>query len=306
MPIHLFPARPGGLPFRPLPAGPPRIFLELVDAIQAGGIGGGRQGGADRKAVNRRVSRRERLQRRLIQVATGDDLHVRCSPVIQDPPHLPGMVGQVTAIEPHAFDGDSLLFQTGGQRHHLARRRLRVVGVEQEDDVPGLRGSKMLKRRDFVLMGQHERVGHRAVQGNAKEHACLHGGCPGKAGQVTRSGCEEPGFRPVGATQAEIHQRFPCGHEDRPSGLGRNEGLEVEEIDQSGLDQLRLRQRGGDPHDRLLREEDGPFRHCVHIAGEAQAFQVLHERAAEAAALGQPFQFFCRDVQVFQVVQQLF
>src|SRR5207247_3709253 len=63
VPIHLFPARPGGLPFRPLPAGPPRIFLELVDAIQAGGIGGGRQGGADRKAVNRRVSRPERLQR---------------------------------------------------------------------------------------------------------------------------------------------------------------------------------------------------------------------------------------------------
>src|SRR5437870_9619105 len=39
VPIHLFPARPGRLPFRSLPTGPPRICLKLVSTVQVGGIG---------------------------------------------------------------------------------------------------------------------------------------------------------------------------------------------------------------------------------------------------------------------------
>src|SRR3989441_7117693 len=87
--------------------------------------------------------------------------------------------------------------------------------------------------------------------------------------------------------------------------LFRSQRLKMEEIDQAGLHQLRLRERSRHAQDRLVWKEDGPFWHGVHVAREAELCQGFHQRRAEATPLGDPVQLPRRKAQGFPIAQGL-
>ena len=64
-------------------------------------------------------------------------------------------------------------------------------------------------------------------------------------------------------------------------GLRRDQRLEVEHVQQRRLDDLRLQDRPGDAHERLVGEDGGPFGDRVDVEAEAQSAEVVEERALE-------------------------
>ena len=65
------------------------------------------------------------------------------------------------------------------------------------------------------------------------------------------------------AAQAEIDQQLAGRGQHHARRLGGDQRLVMQDVDQPGLDQLRLRQRRGDAQDRLVGEEHAAFRHGV-------------------------------------------
>ena len=128
----------------------------------------------------------------------------------------------------------------------------------------------MLERGNLVVMRLDERMGHRALDRDAKFKGCRQRRRTGKAGDVAGARGEHPGFGAMRPPQPEIDEGLAFGREHQPGRLGRDDRLEMHEVDQPGLDELRLRQRCDDPQDRLVRKEHGSFRQRVDIAGEPQ------------------------------------
>ena len=114
---------------------------------------------------------------------------------------------------------------------------------------------------------------HRAESGDAEALLGQHGGGAGKARDVARTGGHDAGFAAVRAAQAEIDQQLARRRKHHPRGLGGDQRLEMQDIDQPRLDQLRLGQRRGHAQDRLVGKEHRAFRHGMHVAGEAKSAQ---------------------------------
>ena len=57
----------------------------------------------------------------------------------------------------------------------------------------------------------------------------------------------------------------------------------LHQIDQSGLNKLRLWQGRGHAQYRFIGEEHRPFRHRIYVAGEAQCSQTVDESRREGA-----------------------
>src|SRR5206468_2593992 len=68
---------------------------------------------------------------------------------------------------------------------------------------------------------------------------------------------------------------------------------------------LRLGKRRRHAQDRLVREEDGALGQRVHVAGEAQARQVVDEGGVEAALAPHPRQLLGGEAQRRQVLERL-
>ena len=62
----------------------------------------------------------------------------------------------------------------------------------------------------------------------------------------------------------------------------------MENVDEPGFDQLRLRQWRRDPQDRLVGEEYGSFRHRMNVAREPQLGKMRKQHLAEAAGAREP------------------
>ena len=80
----------------------------------------------------------------------------------------------------------------------------------------------------------------------------------GETGDVACARGEEAGLGAVRAAKAEIDEKLARRRQHHARRLGGDQRLEMEEIDQPRFDELRLRQRRGDPDDRLVGEEDRP------------------------------------------------
>src|SRR5206468_12725889 len=75
--------------------------------------------------------------------------------------------------------------------------------------------------------------------------------------------------------------RLPAGRQAYAGGLGRDERLEIDQVQQRRLDDLRLEDRPGDADQRLVREDGRPFGHRVQVAGKAHGAEVVEERRIE-------------------------
>ena len=94
----------------------------------------------------------------------------------------------------------------------------------------------------------------------------------------------------LGPPQPELQHRLVAGGVADAGGLRRDEGLEVDDVEEGRLQQLALDQRPLDPHERLVAEHHGPLGHGVDVAGEAKLRQVGQEFGLEqrpAVAPGQ-------------------
>ncbi len=81
--------------------------------------------------------------------------------------------------------------------------------------------------------------------------------------------------------------------------------LQVDDVEQAALGELRLRQRRGDAQDRLVGEEHGALRHGVDVAGEPEAAQTLEQAGGESALARQPFDLGLGERQRLEEVERL-
>ncbi len=87
-----------------------------------------------------------------------------------------------------------------------------------------------------------------------------------EAGDVARARRHQPGFRAVGAAQPEIDHELAGSCEHATRRLRRHQRLEIQNVDQARFDELRLRKRRRDPHDRFIAEERDALGHRMDIA----------------------------------------
>jgi hypothetical protein len=226
-------------------------------------------------------------------------------PLIEDGAHAFRQCDKVAAVQSHGADPDALGRKTRRQRDDGPRRRLGVVGVEQQRQVLRPRMCEALERDAFAVVSLNERMSHGAEARNAELFFGHDRRAPGEAGDVAGAGRHQAGIGAMGAAQAEIDQQLArCGENDA-RGLGSDQRLEMHDIDQPGLDQLRFRQRRGDPQDRLIGEEHPALRQGVDVAGEAERGETIEQRTAETAGAGQPFDLRPRIAQLRQVIERL-
>ena len=105
--------------------------------------------------------------------------------------------------------------------------------------------------------------------------------------------------------QPEVDQRFAAGGEHLTGGFGGDDGLEMHEVYQPGLDELRLWKRRNHPQNRLVRKEHGPFRQGVDIASEPQPRQIFEQLFGKGAEPAQLSDVLCREGQVFKIAESL-
>jgi len=110
----------------------------------------------------------------------------------------------------------------------------------------------------------------------------------------------------VCTAQAEIDQQLAGRRQHHARSLGRNQRLEMHNIDQPGLNQLCLRHRRGDAHDRLVGEEHAAFRHGVDVAGEAKRRKLVEQCFVKPARAGEPVDFFGEEAKLLEKVEHLF
>ena len=146
---------------------------------------------------------------------------------------------------------------------------------------------------------------HGAVQRNAEPLAGEHRRRAGKAYEVTRARRQQAGLGAVRAPHAEIDQEFAGRGQHHARGFRRDQRLEMQDIDQPRLDELRLRQRRGHAQDRLVGEEHAALGDGVHVAGETQRGEIIDEVFAESAGAFQPGDFTVGETQGLKVIKRL-
>ncbi len=83
--------------------------------------------------------------------------------------------------------------------------------------------------------------------------------------------------------QSEVHQLLPGCREHHAGCLRRDDRLKMHQVDQPGLNQLRLRQLCDYTQHRFVGEEGSALRHRIDIPGEAQVGQAFDKGRREHA-----------------------
>ena len=79
----------------------------------------------------------------------------------------------------------------------------------------------------------------------------------------------------------------------------------MQNIDEARFNQLRLRQRRRNTQNGLVGKEYRSFRHCVHVAREAECREMIKQALVEAAASCEPVNLLCREAQSFKEIERL-
>ena len=88
-------------------------------------------------------------------------------------------------------------------------------------------------------------------------------------------------LHPVRPPEREVDELAPLRRDHVPGRLGRERRMERDLVQQDRLDQLRLGDRRGDLHDRLLRMDDAPLRHRPDLPREAHVAEILDRPLVE-------------------------
>ena len=241
----------------------------------------------------------------LVEVAAGEDDHVAQTRSVEHCARGFRVSREIAAVEPHARDPDALGLQRRIELDHPGHRRLGVVGVDQHHRPRRPRAGEILERLALAAMRLDERVRHRAEHRNAVLQAGLGGRAAVEAGQPGRPRREQRGLGAVGAAHAEVDQLAPAPREDDARGLRGDQRLQVDDVQQAALGELRLRQGRGHAKDRFVGEEHGALGHRVDVAGEAELAQARQQFVGEAPLARQPVDFAVGERERLEEVERL-
>src|SRR5258705_5925659 len=121
---------------------------------------------------------------------------------------------------------------------------------------------------------------HRSRQRNAEALARFDDGRRTKAGDVGGARRPDAGVDTVRAASAELHDASTRRRFDDARRPARDRCREHRLGDERSLDELRLRQRRGDAHDRFMREYGRSFVYRPDVAGKAERRKVVVEEGA--------------------------
>ena len=201
---------------------------------------------------------------------------------VEDLARLDAEVGEVAGVEADPDRPVPALAQAQRDRRGAAHALERVVGVDEEHAVVGLRPRPGLERLLLAVRTPSPSCG-RAFPARAAPAAGRRGRWrwPRSRRRTRRARRERPPSMPWARRRPKSITSSPRGGEHDARRLGRDQRLEVDDVEQRRLDELRLQQRAPHAHQRLVGEDDRPLGHRVHVAGEAQRGQLAQERRVE-------------------------
>ena len=80
-----------------------------------------------------------------IEIAAGENRQLVKTSSIENGAHVARMFAEVAAVDAHAVDSGAAGFQSSRQVNRLGCGSLDVIGVEEQDDIPGVRSGECSK-----------------------------------------------------------------------------------------------------------------------------------------------------------------
>ncbi len=118
-------------------------------------------------------------------------------------------------------------------------------------------------------------MGVGSFDGNSKVHAGEDvGGCRTSA-KVGGAAGAHSSVRSLGSPKAELENGIPVGGITKARGIGGDESLEIDDVEQGGFDQLALNERSTDTDDGLVGEGEFSFRECIDLELPIQVSEVI-------------------------------
>ena len=269
--------RPGRFDFGPrafITAVPARLD-ELVDAAQRRCVAGRRERRPDSEAVDAGAGREQVGDPVLVEVARADDPGLLEPAVVEHAAHLGGQAHQVARVDPHSLGHDAGL---AGRLHSGVRPGERVVRVDQERRARGMvaherdEGLDVGREREDVAVC-HRPAGRHAVEIPRRDRRSRHA-----AADVRRPGREDAGVGSVCAPEAEVDHRPAGGGHHDPAGLGGDQRLEVDLVQEQGLGELARQEIALHPQDGLASVHDRALGNGRDLARELDGRQLGEQR----------------------------
>ena len=113
------------------------------------------------------------------------------------------------------------------------------------------------------------------------------------------------GVRPLRAAEAEFHDSVAAGRIAYPGRLGGDEALVVDNIQNSGFNQLRFHNRSDDFNHWFPGEHDASFRNCIDASGKFEILQIFKEVVLKNSQTFQIGNFIIIEMQVFHIFDNL-
>ena len=282
------------------------LGAHLVHAAQRRAVLAGDELGAHAPGVDARALELQVANQVLVQVARSADDGVGIARRVQHLAGLAGEVGQVTAVQADAHRlvalGAQLVKDLDGVGHAGLER---VVGVHQQQAAGGEHLGVLAEGGDLVREGHHPAVGVGARDGNVVHLAGEHVAGALAAADDGRARTVDARVGALGTAQAELHHRAALRRLHHAAGLGGDQRLVVDDVQERRLHQLRLEDGRGHADQRLAREHDGALRHGVHVAVEFKVAKLVQEVLVEDAQAPQVAQRLLVEAQVLQILDQL-
>src|SRR5215831_1622225 len=287
-PPNLLAARQGRLSGRVLATRGARVFLELVSTVECRRIRRRGQARPNTEAVDWRLGFSHCHELILIEAATREDGHFSEARVIENAPHNFRERNQVAAVEPHATDVNAGSLEPWCKRHDLSGGRLGIVGIDQKDQAFRACVSKSLEGEGLAVVGLDIGMRHRAEQRNIKQLGCEDRRGAGESCNVTCAGGHETGLGTMGPPETEIDEQLVGRGENHACRLGRDQRLEMHDIDESCFNELGLRKWRRYSQDGLVGEEYRPFRHSMDFTRKAKFGKIVERARTESASAFEP------------------
>ncbi len=282
---------------------------ELVDPAEGGLVAAGHEPRPHAPQIDPRPLLLEARDEVLVEVVAREDAHGAKAALVEDPPRLDAEPGEVARVEADADRLVAPLAQAQGDLRRAAHAGQGVVGVDEEDAVVGLGPGPRLERLLLGVEGHHPAVGVGAPDRDAEQPPGedVRGG--GRPPHVRRARGGEAAVGPLRPAQAEVDHLVSAGGEAHPRRLGRDERLEVDEVEQRRLHELGVEDRAAHAHERLVGEHHRALGHRVDVALQAQKGELGEEARVEdrpavvAAQRGEVIDVLSREVEPRQELE---
>ena len=107
------------------------------------------------------------------------------------------------------------------------------------------------------------------------------------------------------AAHAEIDEHLARRRQHHARGLGGDQRLKMQDVDQPRFGELCLRHRRGDAQDRFIGEKHRALGHGVHVAGEAKRGEIIEQVLAESPGALEPGDLRRVKAQILEEIERL-